>query len=89
MAKVFVAAVIIDLIYEVIVFHRIYPGQSVIVAAIPGLATIPVDPWFGEPHPEAPLPKQEGSRTGRRTAPRTRSLATSPEGFVIECQTWP
>ena len=32
-AKVFIVAVIIDLIYEFIVFHAIYPGQSLIVAA--------------------------------------------------------
>jgi hypothetical protein len=31
-AKVFVVAVIIDLIYEIIVFHAIYVGQSMIVA---------------------------------------------------------
>jgi hypothetical protein len=31
--KVFVVAVIIDLVYEVIVFHSIYLGQSLIVAA--------------------------------------------------------
>jgi hypothetical protein len=41
-AKVFVAAVIIDLIYEVIVFHRIYPGQSLIVAAILALLPYPL-----------------------------------------------
>ena len=32
-AKVFIVAVIIDLIYEFIVFQAIYPGQSLIVAA--------------------------------------------------------
>jgi hypothetical protein len=37
--KVFVVAVIIDLIYELIVLGRIYPGQSLIVAAI--LALLP------------------------------------------------
>ncbi len=41
-AKVFVAAVIIDLIYEIVVFHRIYPGQSVIVAAILALLPYPL-----------------------------------------------
>jgi len=41
-AKVFVAAVIIDLIYELIVFHRIYPGQSVIVAAVLALLPYPL-----------------------------------------------
>ena len=33
-ARVFVVAVGMDLVYEVIVFHRIYPGQSLIVAAL-------------------------------------------------------
>jgi hypothetical protein len=42
LAKVFVAAVIIDLIYEIIVFHRIYPGQSLIVAAILALLPYPL-----------------------------------------------
>ena len=41
-AKVFVAAVIIDLIYEVIVFHTIYPGQSLIVAAVLALLPYPL-----------------------------------------------
>ena len=41
-AKVFVAAVIIDLIYEVVVFHRIYPGQSLIVAAVLALLPYPL-----------------------------------------------
>jgi hypothetical protein len=38
-AKVFVAAVVIDLVYEVIVFRWVYPLQSLIVAAI--LALLP------------------------------------------------
>lgn len=37
--KVFVVAAIIDLIYEIIALRRIYPGQSLIVAAI--LALLP------------------------------------------------
>jgi hypothetical protein len=41
-AKVFVVAVVIDLIYEIIVFHKIYPGQSLIVAAILALLPYPV-----------------------------------------------
>src|SRR5271170_5935510 len=45
-AKVFVAAVMIDLIYEVIVFHRIYPEQSLIIAAV--LALLP-HPLFPDP----------------------------------------
>jgi len=32
--KLFTAAVIMDLIYELIVFRRIYPGQALIVAAL-------------------------------------------------------
>lgn len=38
-AKVFIAAIIIDLIYEVIALRRIYPGQSAIVATT--LALVP------------------------------------------------
>jgi hypothetical protein len=34
LARVFALAVVIDLIYEVVVFHRIYPGQSLIVATL-------------------------------------------------------
>jgi|SRR5690242_3269841 hypothetical protein len=41
LAKVFIAAITIDLIYEVIVFHRIYPGQSLIVATLLALAPYP------------------------------------------------
>jgi hypothetical protein len=41
-AKVFVGAVTIDLIYEVVVFHRIYPGQSLIVAAVLALLPYPL-----------------------------------------------
>ena len=37
--KVFTAAVVIDLIYEVIVFRWIYPDQALIVAAV--LALLP------------------------------------------------
>ncbi len=40
-AKVFVAAVIIDSVYEIIVFHRIYPHQPLIVAA-----TLAIVPYF-------------------------------------------
>ncbi|MDB6122665.1 MAG: hypothetical protein JWQ71_1658 [Pedosphaera sp.] len=38
-AKVFIAAVTIDIIYEIIVLRHIYPGQSLIVATT--LALIP------------------------------------------------
>ena len=41
-AKVFVAAVIIDLIYEIIEFRTIYPGQSLIVAAVLALLPYPL-----------------------------------------------
>jgi hypothetical protein len=37
--RVFFVAVIVDLIYELVVFHWIYPGELVIVAAI--LALLP------------------------------------------------
>jgi hypothetical protein len=33
-AKLFVTAAIVDTIYQIIVFHRIYPGQALIVATI-------------------------------------------------------
>jgi len=38
-AKVFTVAVAIDMLYEIIVFGRIYPGQSLIVATL--LAVLP------------------------------------------------
>jgi hypothetical protein len=38
-ARVFVFAVAVDLVYEVIEFHKFYPGESLIVAAI--LALVP------------------------------------------------
>jgi len=41
LARVFIAAITVDLIYEVIVFHRIYPGQSLIVATILALLPYP------------------------------------------------
>jgi hypothetical protein len=37
--KVFVAAVVIDLIYQIVVFRWIYPGQALIVAVV--LAMLP------------------------------------------------
>ena len=36
-AKVFTIAVIIDLVYEIIVFRRIYPGESLIIAVVVAL----------------------------------------------------
>ena len=41
LARVFIAAITVDLIYEVIVFHRIYPGQSLIVATFLALLPYP------------------------------------------------
>ena len=38
-AKVFVAAMILDAIYQVIALHKVYPGEAVIVAVV--LAIIP------------------------------------------------
>jgi hypothetical protein len=37
--RLFVAAVIIDLIYEIVVFRWIYPGQALIIAATLALPT--------------------------------------------------
>jgi hypothetical protein len=42
LARVFIVAVIVDLIYEVIVFHRIYPVQPLIVAAVLALLPYPL-----------------------------------------------
>jgi hypothetical protein len=42
LARVFVVAVAVDLVYEVIVFHSIHPGQSLIVAALLALAPYPL-----------------------------------------------
>jgi hypothetical protein len=42
LARVFVMAVIVDLVYELIVFHVIYPGQSLIVAALLALLPYPL-----------------------------------------------
>jgi len=42
LAQVYTVAVVVDLIYEVIVFHRIYPGQSLIVAALLALLPYPL-----------------------------------------------
>jgi hypothetical protein len=39
--RLFIAAVIIDVIYEVIVFRWIYPGQALIIAA-----TVAIPPYF-------------------------------------------
>jgi hypothetical protein len=35
--KVFIVAVLIDIVYEIIVFRRIYPGESLIIAAVVAL----------------------------------------------------
>ena len=42
LAKVFLVAVVIDLIYEIVVFHRIYPGQSLIVATLFAFLPYPI-----------------------------------------------
>jgi hypothetical protein len=66
LARLFAAAVIIDLIYEIYVFRWIYPGQALIVAAIVafpsymlvrGLANRIARPWVrsdGGAHEEIP-----------------------------------
>jgi hypothetical protein len=42
LTRVFALAVLVDLIYEGIVFRRIYPGQSVIVAVVLALLPYPL-----------------------------------------------
>lgn len=42
LSKVFIIAVIIDLLYEVVVFGEIYPGQSLIVATVLALLPYPL-----------------------------------------------
>jgi hypothetical protein len=42
LARAFIVAVVVDLIYEVIVFHEFYPGQSLIVAALLALLPYPL-----------------------------------------------
>jgi len=41
-ARVFVFAVAVDLVYEAVVFRRFYPGEAVIVAAILALLPYPL-----------------------------------------------
>jgi hypothetical protein len=41
-ARVFGFSVVVDLVYEVIVFRRIYPGESLIVAAVLALLPYPL-----------------------------------------------
>jgi hypothetical protein len=65
LTRVFIAAVIIDVIYEVIVFRRIYPGQSLIIAAF--LALLPY-----------PFIRGLVNRIGRRSR---RSRGKPPEGI--------
>jgi len=40
-ARVFVFAVVVDLVYEIIAFRRVYPGESLIVAAVLALLPYP------------------------------------------------
>jgi hypothetical protein len=42
LTRIFIVAVIIDLIYEIIVFHEIHPAQSLIVAAVLALLPYPL-----------------------------------------------
>jgi hypothetical protein len=42
LTRIFIVAVIVDLIYEIIVFHEIHPGQSLIVAAVLALLPYPL-----------------------------------------------
>jgi len=42
MARVFIVAVAVDLLYEAIVFHAVYPAQSLIVATVLALLPYPL-----------------------------------------------
>jgi hypothetical protein len=42
LSRVFIIAVIVDLIYELVVFGEIYPGQSLIVATVLALLPYPL-----------------------------------------------
>jgi hypothetical protein len=42
LATVFLFAVIIDLIYEILVFHQLHPAQSLMVAALLALLPYPI-----------------------------------------------
>jgi hypothetical protein len=42
LARVFTVAVLVDLIYEIVVFHEVYPGQSLVVAAVLALLPYPL-----------------------------------------------
>jgi hypothetical protein len=42
LSRVFIIAVIVDLIYELVVFGQIYPGQSLIVATVLALLPYPL-----------------------------------------------
>jgi hypothetical protein len=42
LTRVFIIAVVVDLIYEKIVFHEIRPGQSLVVAAVLALLPYPL-----------------------------------------------
>lgn len=75
-ARLFIVAVLVDVIYEIIVFHRIYPVQPLVVAvcvALPPYLLIrgPVNQiaqrWYG---------RNGGSRRGLSTA---RAVPTLPE----------
>jgi hypothetical protein len=41
-ARVFLVAVLVDLVYEIIEFRRVYPGESLIVAAVLALLPYPL-----------------------------------------------
>jgi hypothetical protein len=41
-AKVFIAAIVVDIVYEIIIFRRIYPIRPLIVATLIALAPYPL-----------------------------------------------
>jgi hypothetical protein len=52
--KLFVAAVLIDSLYELIVFRWIYPGQALIVAIVLALPSLFFHSWISKPDCSAP-----------------------------------
>ena len=63
-ARVFLAAVIVDLIYEIIVLHKIYPEQSLIVATFLALLPYPLLRGLVNRIVRLRIPKAPGSSDG-------------------------
>jgi hypothetical protein len=74
LARVFIVAVGVDLIYEVIIFHRIYPGQSLIVAALLALLPYPLIRGSVNRIVRTSRRSHEGSQRGIQTGAASRPL---------------